>query len=358
MPKPMAEQLVDLKNAIGRIYSEIERERTGSGTSTGLRTEIVESETTDEEIAEIVEDSRPVAGGKRRTESEIQKYLRRLFEIKDFCDRRADTDFVDEIGLRPFEAGSRLIACGVPADALLSALSIHWSRDQREDAGIGNFDFKALSASLSEDLQCEKVWREVRGKTEPLHEMFGYVLLLALVRQPIYLYGAKGTGKSHIARQISAFLDLPYGETPMSAGASRGDLQGRLTASQTREFIPAKFCEIYAGGGIFNFEEIDASLPELLITLNNAMAGKQFYNAMSGETLDRSGTFIAVSTANTLALGATSQYLRERLDAATLDRWNMGRVPVDFDKTVAEYVLMRNGNNPPETFAQYMSEIA
>src|SRR4029077_2554927 len=168
MPKPMAEQLVDLKNAIGRIYSEIERERSGSGTSTGLRTEIVESETIADEIVETVEDSRPVAGGKRRTESEIQKYLRRLFEIKDFCDRRADTDFVDEIGLRPFEAGSRLIACGVPADALLSALSIHWSRDQREDAGIGNFDFKALSASLSEDLHCEKVWREVRGKTEPL----------------------------------------------------------------------------------------------------------------------------------------------------------------------------------------------
>jgi AAA domain (dynein-related subfamily) len=361
MPKPMLEQLTELRNAIGRIYSEIERSKSGTGstrqTATIVETETTEETTTTEIVEETTEETKPpVAGGKRRTESEFEKFERRIFEIKSFCDRRAETDFVDEVSLRPFEAAARLIPCGVPADALLSSLSIHWSRDQRDDAGIADFDFKSLSASLASDLQCEKVWAE-RGQTEPLHEMFGYVLTLALCRQPIYLYGQKGTGKSHIARQISTFLNLPYGETPMSAGASRGDLQGRLTASQTREFIPAKFCEIYGGGGVFNFEEIDAALAELLIVLNNAMAGNHFYNAMSGETLDKHGNFIAVSTANTLSLGANSQYLRERLDAATLDRWNMGRVPIDFDPAVAKFVLHRKNHQAPETFASYLSEI-
>jgi hypothetical protein len=355
MPKSMAEQLIDLKNAIGRIYSEIEREKSGHGSSSGLLVEIVESETT---LEEIEEEKRPTAGGKRRIESEMEKFRRRIFEVKKFCDDRADTDFVDDVGMRPFEAAERLITCGVPADALLYSLSIHWNRDQRDDAGIQTFDFKSLSKSLAEDLQCEKVWHEIRGQEEPLHEMFGYVLLLALVRQPVYLFGGKGTGKSHIARQVATFLDLDYGETPMSAGASRGDLQGRLTASQRREFIPAKFCEIYAGGGIFNFEEIDASLPELLITLNNAMAGHRFYNAMSGETLDKHGYFIAMATANTLALGANSQFIRERLDAATLDRWNMGRVPVDFDPRVANWILDRSGNKPPATYTEYLATIA
>jgi len=40
---------------------------------------------------------------------------------------------------------------------------------------------------------------------------------------------------------------------------------------------------------------------------------------------------------NTLGLGSGRSYnSRNRLDAATLDRWNMGRVQVHFDKRIAE----------------------
>jgi cobaltochelatase CobS len=154
------------------------------------------------------------------------------------------------------------------------------------------------------------------------------------------LVGPAGTGKSFIARQLSEYLEIPYGETPMSPGATRGDLLGRHTIGG---FISAEFSMIYAGGGIFNFEEIDASDSSLLIVLNNALAGNHLYNSANGEVFEKSPDFIAVSTANTFGLGANRDYTaRERLDAATIDRWRMGRIFVDMDEKIEEKILFAN----------------
>ncbi len=336
MPKPMAEQVIELRNAIGRIYSEIERNRSGSGQT--RRTVKIE----ETEQVETTESAKPVASGKRRIESEMDKFRRRIREVSDFCMRRNETDPIDEISMRPYEAAGKLIPRGIPADALLAALAIHWPKDARHDAGIADFDFLALSKEIMSERDCLKIWRDERNQTDPLHEMFGYVLVLAEARQPIYLFGQKGTGKSHLAKQVATYLELPYEETPMSAGATRGDLLGRFTASPERPFIPAAFPQIYGSGGVFNFEEMDAALAEMIIVLNNALAGNHFYNSMSGEHVNRSENFIAMATANTLALGANSKYIRERLDAATLDRWNMGRVEVKFDMALAEHMLTKH----------------
>src|SRR4030095_9887604 len=103
----------------------------------------------------------------------------------------------------------------------------------------------------------EKVTRS-NGDEEIPHELFGYVLTLIENRQPVYAYGTHGTGKSHIAKQCADYMELPYAESPISPGATRGDLLGRHTA---KDFIAASFVEIYSGGGVFNFEEIDSADP-------------------------------------------------------------------------------------------------
>src|SRR4029077_18432736 len=262
----------------------------------------------------------------------------RIDEIRLFCEARETEDPLDEMGVRPGEAAGKLIPRGLPADAVLAATFTHWSDAQREDAGIRPFDFYALSKRIMDENGMAEEWKS-RGEVTPLHQMFGYVSVLADARQPIYLYGPKGTGKSHLAQQIATWNRLDYGETPMSDGASRGDLLGRLTASNARPFISAEFCNIYASGGVFNFEEMDSADPRMLIVLNNALAGKGFYNSNSGERMKRHADFIAVSTANPLANGATSRYAREQLDDATLDRWNSGRVFMKFDRNV-EYFLI------------------
>jgi cobaltochelatase CobS len=56
--------------------------------------------------------------------------------------------------------------------------------------------------------------------------------------------------------------------------------------------------------------------------------------------VDRSENFVPVSTANTFGLGANREYTaRERLDAATIDRWRMGRIFIPLDNSVEESIL-------------------
>ena len=326
IPKPMDEQLQELKNEIGRVFALMGRSDNNDFDA---------PETDAPEIPDAPEEQdngKPKAKGKKSVRDEMTYFLNRVREIRAFCKRRAEmSEPLDSISMRPAQAAAKLIPAGIPADALLDAMTMHWPKDARNDAGIAKFDFVKLSRQIAEEREID-----MTGK----HELFGYVLTLAEERIPIMLVGPMGTGKSHIAKQIAEYLEIPYGETPMSEGATRGDLLGRLTANQDRWFILSKACEIYSGGGVFNFEEIDAALPEVLITLNNALAGDKLFNSSNGEEYDRSDDFVAISTANTFGLGANREYTaRNKLDAATIDRWRMGRVFVDLDESIEESIL-------------------
>jgi hypothetical protein len=403
MPKPISEQLVELKNQIGRSYKQEGRAKTAEFESeeiptqeeipTPEETHLPEPETA-EENSEIPADAcdscgktgvelfhdeesgqslcedclpvaeetpeKPQAKGKKRILSELEYFEKRKNEISDFCKRREEmsTESVDDLDtVRPEEAAAKLIPAGVPADALLSTMTMHWPTDARSDAGIPEFDFVSLSREIMEA-------RGIHGVNgETAHELFGWVLTLAEARQPIWLIGPKGTGKSHLCRQLSVYLDLPYGEAPMTPGATRGDLLGRPTIagldsviaaaalhdaahlqrildSGGAGFILAKFVEIYANGGIFNFEEIDAADASMLIVLNNALAGEWLSNTANGVEYKRSTDFVAMATGNTFGLGANRKYVgRERLDDATLDRWRMGRVFLHRDPKIAASIL-------------------
>lgn len=329
-PKPISEQLIELKNEIGRVYAIL-----GRASSSDFESEEITPEETPEEVLteeeeeeeeaeeEADEEKQPVAKGKSRVKEELTYFLNRVREIRKFCERRAElAEPLDAISMRPAQAASRLIPAGIPADALLNAMTMHWPEDARRDAGISTFDFVKLSGEIKKE----------RGIVGNYHNLFGYALVLAENRQPIMLVGPAGSGKSHIATQLAAYLELPYGETPMSPGATRGDLLGRHTIGG---FIPSEFTVLYGGGGVFNFEEIDASDPSMLIVLNNALASSHLYNSANGEKYDRHEDFIAVSTANTFGLGANRDFTaRERLDAATIDRWRMGRIFVPIDETI------------------------
>jgi hypothetical protein len=337
-PKPLSEQLIELKNEIGRVYAILGRSTSSDFESEEIpadeieETETVEDDSAEEDSDDEEEKEIPSASGKERIKSELARFLREARRIRKLCEDRASSGAsLDWISMRPAQAAAKLIPAGIPADALLHSMTMHWKPEIRREAGIADFDFKSLSAEIMRDRGID-----FDGK----HDLFGYVLVLAEQRQPIMLVGPAGTGKSHIAFQLSEHLELPYGETPMTAGATRGDLLGRMTANPEKPFILSQFAEIYGNGGIFNFEEIDAADPGMLIVLNNALAGQRLYNSSNGERYDRHPDFIAVSTANTFGIGANRDYTgRERLDAATIDRWRMGRVFVPIDETVEEEIL-------------------
>lgn len=359
-PKVMAEQLIELKNEIGRVYAILGRATSADFDSEEIEIESDENEQDDranaqedwrdepgeEQDEEEQEDEpaeepeptgRPRAKGKARIEESLKDFLREVRRIRKFCqDRAAMSEAVDAISMRPAQAAAKLIPAGIPVAALIDAMTMHWGTDTRRDAAISKFDFLTFSKSVLRDRGITEIVRN-DGTTETPHPLFGYALILAENRQPIMLIGPAGTGKSHLAAQLADYLELPYGETPMSPGATRGDLLGRHTIGG---FISAEFVERYGSGGIFNFEEIDASESSMLIVLNNALATNRLYNSASGEMIERHENFIAVSTANTFGLGANREFTaRERLDAATIDRWRMGRIFVELDEGIEESIL-------------------
>jgi hypothetical protein len=215
-PKPLFEQYQELKNAIGRIYSENGRAESAQWESEEIPAETVEPETveptveTEPETEEIPE--HPVAKGKEKLENEFAYFNRRVREIRRFCiDKlKGSSDAVlDDIGIRPAEIAAKLLPAGIPADILLLCMTMHWSPASREEAGIDPFDFN-VEGKLTPHPGFLKVSREVmhsRGiDPSNKHMLFGYALLLVENRVPMMLIGPKGTGKSYLAKQVAEYL--------------------------------------------------------------------------------------------------------------------------------------------------------
>jgi hypothetical protein len=347
MPKSLSEQLQDLGYAINRIANKLNRytdsedfEFDNSSSSVVEDSEIPEPVAPIEEveIGEPVQETKPVRkSATAKLEDARRWYLSELRRIREFCkDRAINGETVDKISNRPSKAGDRLLPAGIPAEALLNAMTLHWSPETRRDAAIAEFDFVSLSRSIMDARGITEIER-ADGSVDYPHEMFGYCLTLVEARQPVFAIGEAGTGKSYLANQIADYLKMEYSEAPMTPGATRGDLLGRHTIGG---FVSAEFVERYSGGGLFNFEEIDAADPGMLIVLNNALESKRLFNPISGERHEKHADFGAWATGNTFGLGANREYTgREKLDAATLDRWRMGRAIIEIDPRVEESIL-------------------
>lgn len=339
IPKTIGEQLTDLGYAINRIANALHRYEDSEDFEYGEMEdkEIPEIEDDSEDEIEETEEKKPVKSITSKIEDAKRWYLGEVRRIRAFCEsREMSGESVDEISVRPLDAGDALIPAGIPPKALLHAMSLHWSPESRRDAGIEDFDFISLSRKIMEDRGIGKITRS-NGAIETPHAMFGYALALLEARQPVLAIGPSGTGKSHLAAQIADYLETPYGEAAMSPGASRGDLLGRHTIAG---FIPAEFVEKYSGGGIFNFEEIDAADPGMILVLNNAIESNRLYNSVSGEMHEKSENLMLWATANTMMLGANRSFTgREKQDASVIDRWRMGRMILKVDPKVEESIL-------------------
>lgn len=336
-PKPISEQLIELQHEINRAFAAFDRaERKGELPETREETpEIPEPETP--EIPAEPEAEKPQARGKGIRAEKIRfmsEWKRIRAHIEEGSARTGENPIDSLDSMRPVQDAKPLIEQGVTADHLISIMCLHWPQARKDMAQILAPDFMRFSPPID--------GTDSRGYA--FHKLAGYVLTLANARRNIMLIGAAGTGKSHIARQVAELIStdshpegLPYGETPMTPGATRGDLLGRHTISG---FIPSQFVEIYSGGGVFNFEEIDASDPSMLIVVNNALASDRLFNSVNGEVYMKHPDFIAFATANTFGLGADSRYTgREKLDLATIDRFRMARVLVDLDESIADGIM-------------------
>ena len=150
----------------------------------------------------------------------------------------------------------------------------------------------------------------------------------------VYMVGAAGSGKTTIAEQAAHALNLPF----YFNGAL--DSEYKLTG-----FIDAKGCIVstafrraYENGGVYLFDEVDASLPSALLAFNAALANG--HTDFPDCSVKKHADFKCIAAANTFGKGADRQYVgRNQLDAATLDRFAF--IEVDYDHKL-ERALTQN----------------
>lgn len=169
------------------------------------------------------------------------------------------------------------------------------------------------------------------------HEKFETVLKFVANNEPVYLSGPAGSGKNVICKQVADALGLDFYFT--NAVTQEYKLTGFTDANG--RFHESQFYKAFVNGGVFMLDEMDASIPEVLIILNAAIANRYFdFPAPIGK-VDAHENFRVIAAGNTLGHGADSNYVgRNTLDAASLDRFAM--IEIDYDNRIALNVTNNN----------------
>lgn len=172
------------------------------------------------------------------------------------------------------------------------------------------------------------------------HKLFPLLMQLIAIRQPTYLWGEAGSGKSSAAHVAATALNLPYYYLALQAQTVESKLMGYMDANG--KYVETDFYRAYTGGGVFLLDELELGNGNLLGSLNGALAnGKASFPC---GTLDRHPDFVCIATGNTPALGATPAYSdRRALDGSVRDRfafveWNTDE---DFEMILAKQEYVR-----------------
>lgn len=159
----------------------------------------------------------------------------------------------------------------------------------------------------------------------------------SLERINVMMIGPAGCGKTYLAGQASRVLKTRFGFGSFSAGTSESQALGRIIpigADGAFTYVPTEFVEIFEGGGIFLFDEMDAADANMLIVFNAALDGKKLALPSRHKkpyATKHEGTML-MAACNTFGTGADRQYVgRNQLDEAFLDRWRAGQIEMDYD---------------------------
>jgi MoxR-like ATPase len=176
------------------------------------------------------------------------------------------------------------------------------------------------------------------------HKAFQKVLTKVQAGVPVLLVGPAGSGKTFLAAQVAEALGLPFTFNSMSEGTKESDLLGRTLPDEKGNwsYQPAPFVSTYTKGGVHLLDEIDAADPNLLVQINAAIAnGKLSIPFRNDPTpLPRHKDSVILAAANTFGTGANRQYVgRNQLDAATLNRFTMGTVEINYDTDLESEIV-------------------
>ena len=181
--------------------------------------------------------------------------------------------------------------------------------------------------------------RRVKGVLPP---EFKRMVELASARIPIMLVGPAGCGKTYLCEKLSEALDMEFADQSCSEGMSESVFNGLLLpigAGGEFKHVVSPFMDRYENGGVMLLDEIDAGDPNLFTYINKAVANSSYTVAQrfKAPRVEKHKDFVLIAAANTYGSGADAMYVgRNQLDAATLDRFKVGLITMDYCHEVEE----------------------
>lgn len=187
-----------------------------------------------------------------------------------------------------------------------------------------------------------KITTVVDGKKAQMqgiqHDKFETVLKFVANDEPVFLTGPAGSGKNVLCKQVAQALGLNFYFT--NAVTQEYQLKGFTDAMGN--YQPTQFYKAFTEGGLFMLDEMDASIPEVLVILNAAIANRYFDFPAPIGFVQAHPDFRVIAAGNTTGHGADFEYVgRNQLDSASLDRFAI--VKIDYSEAIENAVS--NGNH-------------
>ena len=208
-------------------------------------------------------------------------------------------------------------------------------RTGRKDKAVvdGSIELRISEVKKPEPIKKEEPKED--WNKEVKHEKFEMIKACIDNDIPVYLAGPAGSGKNYTLEQISWELGLEFYFT--NSVQQEYKLTGFIDAGG--QYHETEFYKAFKNGGIFFLDEMDASIPEVLVLLNAAIANRYF--EFPNGKIKAHKNFRVVAAGNTVGSGADEMYTgRLVLDQATLDRFAI--IDFDYDRNIEMHIAKGN----------------
>jgi cobaltochelatase CobS len=275
---------------------------------------------------------------KAEDEKAIMKYLRGNKEVKVYRQVYSHEGY-DAILFKGIKLGVTFNQQGVATSIEVKEVYDKILKEKEGDKAAEKISVEIQNENnllpIKEEIKVEAPKIQIKNGSVK-HREFDEIKLWVENKVPVYLYGPAGSGKNHVLEQIANELDLDFYFT--NSVQQEFKITGFIDAGG--KFHETEFYRAWTKGGLFFLDEMDASIPEVLILLNAALANGYFDFPGFGK-VDAHKDFRVVAAGNTVGTGADEQYTgRMQLDQATLDRFTF--IEFDYDRNIE--LAITNGN--------------
>jgi cobaltochelatase CobS len=215
------------------------------------------------------------------------------------------------------------------------------------DEIVSSSEFKDAVRSIASVQRTVHVVRPsgVKHTEDVVHENFEHLLKMVGAGINVALVGEAGSGKSTAAEQCARALGLDFYPVSFHAKMTSTDLRGYMDAKG--DYNESAMYRAFKLGGLLCLDEFDRSNTEVVVSLNNLLAGAS-YLFPNNELVKKHEDFRVVACQNTTGSGGSKQYAAaQRQDASTLNRFVT--IPWDIDNAMERKIA---GDTPITTIVQ------